>query len=64
MRRLLQRALEALGHLLERVLHARAGPRGLHHHRLDDEGRVLAAPKPVIGKQARRDDHDHEEDDE
>ena len=36
-----------------------AGPCGLHHHGLDDEGRVLAAAQPVVGGKPRqhRDDH-------
>ena len=42
-RRLLQRALEPLGDLLERVVDRRARPGGLHDHRLDDEGRVFVA---------------------
>ena len=45
-RRFLQRALEPFGDLLQRVVHRRAGPGGLHDHRLDDEGRVLAAAEP------------------
>ncbi len=46
MRGFLQRALKPLRHLIERVLDRRAGPRGLNHHGLDDEGRILAAPEP------------------
>ena len=54
LRRLLQLALEPLGDLLERVLDGRARPGGLHHHRLDDEGRVFAAAEPEIGARRRR----------
>ena len=42
-RRLLQRALDALGDLQQRVVDRGAWPGGLHDHRLDDEGRILVA---------------------
>ena len=45
-RRLLQLALEPLGDLLERVLDGGARPCRLHHHGLDDEGRVFVAAEP------------------
>ena len=54
LRRLLQLALEPFGDLLERVLDGRARPRGLHDHGLDDEGRVLAAAEPEVGRERRR----------
>ena len=64
MRGLLQLALEPLGDLLQRVLDGRAGPRRLHHHGLDDEGRVLVAAEPEIGEDAGGHRDDHEVDDE
>ena len=47
-RRLLELALQALRHLLERVLDRGAGPVGLHHHGPDREGRILVAPEPQV----------------
>ena len=60
LRRLLQLALEPLGDLLERVLDGCPRPGGLDHHRLDDEGRVLAAAEPEVGGQTRCHGDDHE----
>src|SRR5262249_9097473 len=53
-------ALEPLRNVLERVLHGRARPSGLHHHGLYDEGRVLAAAEPVIGGKASTHSNNHE----
>src|SRR5271169_3130615 len=58
LRRLLQRALEALGHLIQSVFHRRAGPCGLNHHRLDDEGWIFTAAQAQI----RHDSVDHRDD--
>ena len=58
--RLLQLALDAVGDLLERVADRGARPLGLHHHGLDGEVRVLAAPEPEIGRDAGDRDHQHE----
>ena len=63
-RRFLQRALDALGDLEERVVDRRARPRGLHDHRLDDEGRVLVAAEPHVGRQPGKHRRDHHVDDE
>ncbi len=60
----LQRALQPLGHLLQRVVDRGTGPCRLHHHRLDDEGGVLVAAKAVEGRQPRQDGRDHQIDDE
>ena len=59
-RRLLQLALEAVGDLLERVADRGARPCGLHHHGLDGEVRILAAPEPEVGPDARDHDDQHE----
>ena len=63
-RRLLQRALDALGDLEQRVVDRGARPGGLHDHRLDDEGRVLVAAKASEGGQPGHDRRDHQVDDE
>src|ERR1700675_4663632 len=55
-RRLLELALEAVSDLLERVADRSAGSPDLHHHGLDGEVRILAAPEPQVGPDAR--DHD------
>ena len=52
LRRLLQRPLEPLRDLLQRVVDRGPGPRGLDDHRLDDEGRVLVPPEPVVRQTA------------
>ena len=62
--RLLQLALDALGHLLQRVVHRRAGPCRLYDHRPEGEGRVLGAAKPEIGQKAPDRRGDHQENDE
>ena len=64
MRRLLQLALEPLGDLLQRLLDGRARPCRLHDHGLDDEGRVLGAAEPEIGREPgqHRDDHQIDDD--
>ena len=59
-RRLLELAFEAVGDLLERVADRGARPCGLHHHGLDGEVRVLAAPEPEVGPDARDHDDEHE----
>ena len=53
-RRFLELALDAVRDLLERVADRGARPCGLHHHGLDGEVRVLAAPEPEVGPDARR----------
>ena len=53
-RRLLELALEAVGDLLERVADRGARPPDLHDHGLDGEVRILAAPEPEVGPDARR----------
>ena len=53
-RRFLERALDPLGHLLERLLQGRAGPRRLHDHRPEGEGRILVAAEAVVRDRARR----------
>ena len=53
-RRLLELALEAVGDLLERVADRGAGPPDLHHHGLDGEVRILAAPEPEVGSRRPR----------
>src|SRR6202007_790537 len=59
-RRFLQLAFDAVGYLLERVADRGARPLGLHHHGLDREVRVLAAPEPEVGPDARDHDDEHE----
>ena len=44
-RRFLKRALEPVGNLLQGVVQGRAGPGGLHDHRLDDKRRIFIAPE-------------------
>ena len=44
--RLLQLALDPLGHLLQRVVERRARPRRLHDHGPEGEGRILIAAEP------------------
>ena len=61
---LLQFALEPLGHLLERVVHARAGPPGLDDHGAEGEGRTLGAAKAEKGADAGERHRDHDGDDE
>ncbi len=63
-RRLLQLALEPLGDLFDGLLDGCAGPGGLNHHRLDDEGRVFAAAETEIGKNPGDNRNDHEVGDE
>ena len=58
--RLLELALEAVGDLLERVADRGAGPPDLHDHGLDGEVRILAAPEPEVGPDARDHDDQHE----
>ena len=62
-RHLLQRSLQPLRDLLQRVVECCARPRRLHHHAADGEGGVLAAAEPRVGEDARHDGRDHEEDD-
>ncbi len=52
--------LEPVGNLLQGVVQGRAGPRGLHDHRLDDEGRIFVSPQAEESSQSgdRRRDHD------
>src|SRR5262249_51876881 len=49
---------------LQGIIQSCARPRGLHHHRLDDEGRILAAAEPEVGGQSCDRRRDHEIDDE
>ncbi|KPW90288.1 Uncharacterized protein ALO79_06602 [Pseudomonas syringae pv. castaneae] len=51
--------LDAVGDLLEGLIHRRARPAGLDNHGLDGEGRVFLAPKLHVGKHAhqQRDKH-------
>jgi hypothetical protein len=60
LRRFLQRTFEPFGDLLEHVIDTCAGPCGLHHHRLDDEGGVFVAAKLHKGKKAGDHGHDHQ----
>ena len=60
MRGLLQRALEPLSDLIERVLGRRARPNRLNHHRLDDETRIFVSAEPEVGQDSRRHSDDHE----
>ena len=64
MRGFLQRALEPLGDLIERVLGRRARPNRFDHHRLDDETRILVPAEPEIGQHTGRHGDDHEVGDE
>ena len=50
LRGLLQRALQPLGYLVERVLDGRARPDRFDHHRLDDEAWIFISAQPKIGK--------------
>src|SRR5690348_225331 len=59
-RRFLQLAFDAVRNLLERVADGGSRPCGLHHHGLDREVRVLAAPEPEVGPDARDHDDQHE----
>jgi hypothetical protein len=61
---LLQLLLDPIGDLVERVLDRRAGPGGLHDHRLDREGRVLLAAEPRVRHHAGDQRHQHQEPDE
>ncbi len=61
---LLQRALEALGDLLQRLLDRRAGPRRRHDHGADGDRRIFAAPEAHERQRAGDDRDDHQEDDE
>ncbi len=58
--RLLQRALEPLGHLVQRLVDRRSRPSGLHDHGLDDERGVFVATELDIGKDARSDRQNHQ----
>src|SRR5262249_18689601 len=62
--RFLQRAFESLGDLLEHVVDTGAGPRCLHHHRLDDERRVFVTPESHESEKTREHCHDHQIDSE
>src|SRR5271166_6658005 len=59
-RRLLELALETVGDLLDRVADRCARPSDLHDHGLDGEVRILAAPEPEVGSDARHHDDEHE----
>ncbi len=58
--RLLQLALQPVGHLLDGVGQRRAWQGGLHHHGLDGEFGILAAAELHVGADAGDDDGDHE----
>ena len=62
--RLLQLALEPFGDLLQRVVHARAGPSGLDDHGAEGEGRILGAAKAEKRGDAGERHRGHDEDDE
>ena len=59
---LLQFALEPIGDLRQRVVHRRAGPRGLHDHCPEGERGVLRAAKPEKGGEAADRHGDHQKD--
>ena len=59
----LQRALQPLGHLLERLVRRGARPAGRNDHRAHGEGRVLAAAQTRERQRARDHRKDHQEDD-
>ena len=61
-RHLLQCALQALGHLQERILQGRPGPGRADHHGAEGERRVLGAPELVEGGDPGRHRDDHQED--
>ena len=61
--RLLQRALQPLGDLLQRLLDRRAGPGGGDDHRPDRDRRVLAASEAQERQRAGHHRDDHHEDD-
>ena len=62
--RLLQLALEPFGDLLQRVVHARAGPSGLDDHGAEGEGRILGAAEAEKRGDAGERHRGHDEDDE
>ena len=57
--RLLERAFDAVGDLFEGIFDRGTGPGCLHHHGLHSEVRILAAPEPDVGPNAREGDHQH-----
>ena len=57
-------ALQPLGHLRQRVVDARAGPDGVHDHRLDRDRRIFVAAEMDEGGDAGHHDRDHPVDDE
>jgi hypothetical protein len=59
---LLQRALEPLGNLLDRLVHHRTGPAGRDDHRARGDRRVLAAPQLEEGHDAGHHGQDHQQD--
>ncbi len=61
---LLEPALDPLGDLGDRVLEGGPGPRRLHDHRPEGEGRVLVAAEADEGERAGDHGSDHEVDDE
>ena len=58
-RRFLERALDAIGHLIERVVERGARPGGLHDHRPERECRIFVAAEIAIGHRAGGDGDDH-----
>ncbi len=61
---LLQLFLDPVRYLFDRLIDRGARPTRLHDHRLDREVRVLISPEALVGKQAGRDDDDHQKPDE
>ena len=58
-RRFLERALDPLRHLVDRLLQGRARPGGLHDHRPEGECRILVAAEAIIGHRAHDGQREH-----
>ena len=58
-RRFLERALDPLRHLVDRLLQGRAGPGRLHDHRPEGECRILVAAEAVVGDRADDGQREH-----
>src|SRR5262249_45862506 len=58
-RGLLEGLLDAVRHLIERLLEGGAGPAGPHDHGAEGECRILVAAKAGIEQRARDQKHEH-----
>src|SRR5262245_59651297 len=55
----LEGLLDAVRHLIERLLEGGAGPAGLHDHGAEGECRILVAAEAGIEQRARDQQHEH-----